>query len=399
MYMKLNNDHTQMRNHVMGNRILLSLFMILLIGSFSYGQNSDVYLLGPEDTITVTVIGHTDFSGDFYIPSDGVITLPVAGKITVTGKTIGVLTAEVIEKLKERLNEPEVVIALKMPRMQRIYVMGSVMKADSYDMKPGWRITEALAAAGGLDKTVSPEDCKVIIFRSSTGKKETVLLADVFRGSSDANLLISNGDVMTIDPGETFPVYVTGKVKSPGLYRIRKDNPGIMSAITMAGGVMDESASNSIKLNHTDGSSEMINLTPVLLEGKGLPTTNLQSGDLLIVPEATSRIAVLGFVGKPGFFNLKDGIKVTLADALSMASGMDNKRAGLSKIAVVRITDGKEQKMAYDLQKFLKKGDTSQNPVIMAGDVIYVPETNKIDFDMITRGMSAVALVLNPFIP
>ena len=383
----------------MGNRILLSLFMILLIGSFSYGQNSDVYLLGPEDTITVTVIGHTDFSGDFYIPSDGVITLPVAGKITVTGKTIGVLTAEVIEKLKERLNEPEVVIALKMPRMQRIYVMGSVMKADSYDMKPGWRITEALAAAGGLDKTVSPEDCKVIIFRSSTGKKETVLLADVFRGSSDANLLISNGDVMTIDPGETFPVYVTGKVKSPGLYRIRKDNPGIMSAITMAGGVMDESASNSIKLNHTDGSSEMINLTPVLLEGKGLPTTNLQSGDLLIVPEATSRIAVLGFVGKPGFFNLKDGIKVTLADALSMASGMDNKRAGLSKIAVVRITDGKEQKMAYDLQKFLKKGDTSQNPVIMAGDVIYVPETNKIDFDMITRGMSAVALVLNPFIP
>ena len=190
-----------------------------MIGSFVNAQNTDVNLLGPEDTIMVTVIGHPDFSGEFYIPSDGIITLPVAGKITVTGKTIGVLTAEVIEKLKERLNEPEIVISLKSPRMQRIYVMGSVAKADSYDMKPGWRITEALAAAGGLEKGISPEDCRVIIFRSSTGGKQTVLLADVLRGTADANLQISSGDVMTIDPGETFPVYVTGKVKSPGYSR------------------------------------------------------------------------------------------------------------------------------------------------------------------------------------
>lgn len=390
-------NHTG-KSHMSGVALLFIL-AIFMIGSLANAQNADVYLLGPEDTIMVTVIGHPDFSGEFYIPSDGIITLPVAGKITVTGKTIGVLTAEVIEKLKERLNEPEVVISLKVPRMQRIYVMGSVVKADSYDMKPGWRITEALAAAGGLEKGISPEDCRVIIFRSSTGGKQTVLLADVLRGTADANLQISNGDVMTVDPGETFPVYVTGKVKSPGLYRVRKDNPGIMSAITMAGGIMDESASNSIKLNHTDGSSEMINLTPVLLEGKGVPITTLQPGDLLIVPEATSRIAVLGFVGKPGFFNLKDGIKVTLADALGMASGMDNKRAGLSKVALVRISDGKEQKMVFDLSKFLKKGDTTQNPVIMAGDVIYVPETNKIDFDMITRGLSTIAVILNPFIP
>ncbi|MHB1457384.1 MAG: polysaccharide biosynthesis/export family protein [Armatimonadota bacterium] len=268
----INNTNDVKKSNI-SKIVLLFASVYFLLNSIAYAQNNDVYLLGPEDTIMVTVIGHPDFSGEFYVPSDGTITLPVAGKITVTGKTIGVLTAEVIEKLKERLNEPEIVVSLKSPRMQRIYVMGAVAKSDSYDMKPGWRITEALAAAGGLEKGISPEDCRVIVFRSSSGGKQTVLLADVLRGSSDANLQISNGDVMTIDPGETFPVYVTGKVKSPGLYRIRKDNPGIMSAITMAGGILDESASNSIKLNHTDGTSEMINLTPVLLEGNGLPVS------------------------------------------------------------------------------------------------------------------------------
>lgn len=387
------------RQNIIRNIAIILVFMTFLVGGLALAQNADAYLLGPEDTIGITVIGHPDFSGEFFIPPDGIVTLPAAGKIAVTGKTIGGLASEVIEKLKERLNEPEVFISLKSPRMQRIYIVGAVAKSDSYDMKPGWRITEALAAAGGLEKGISPEDCKVIIFRSSTGEKHTVLLSDVLRGSADANLLILNGDVMTVDPGETFPVYVTGKVKSPGLYRIRKDNPGIMSAITMAGGIMEESASNSIKINHLDGTSEMINLTPVLLEGTGLPETTLRAGDLLIIPEATSRIAVLGFVGQPGFFNLKDGIKVTLADALGMAKGMDNKRAGLSKVVVVRITEGKDQKMVYDLSKFLKKGDTTQNPLIMAGDVIYVPETNKLDFDTITRGLTSIAVILNPFIP
>ncbi|MHB0999828.1 MAG: SLBB domain-containing protein [Armatimonadota bacterium] len=371
---------------------------ILLIGSYAYAQNTGAYCLAPEDTITVTVLGHPDFSGKYFIPSDGVIILPAAGTVNANGKTVDALTDEITEKLKGRFKKPEVTVSLNMPRMQRIYVVGSVNKSGSYDMKPGWRITEVLSSAGGIATGISIEDCKVIILRSATGEKETVLLSDVIRGSADANLQIENGDVITIDPGETLPVYVTGKVKNPGLYRIRKDNPGIMSAITMAGGIIEESASNNVKLTHLDGTSEMVNLTSVFLDGKGIPTIKLQSGDLLLVPESISRIAVLGFVGQPGFFNLKDGIKVTLSDALGMAKGMDNKRAGLTKVAVVRTSSGKEQKMVFDLRKFLKKGDMSQNPVIMAGDVIYVPETDKIDFDIITRSMSVIGVILNPLL-
>jgi len=398
MHRELYKINSHINRNIVRAKVFLAISMMLLIGSSAYAQNSDAYRLGPEDTIMVTVMGHPEFSGEFFIPSDGIIILPVAGQITVTGETVEALTAKVTEKLKDRLNKPEVTISLKTPRMQRIYIVGSVARSDSYDMKPGWRITEALAAAGGLSAGVSPEDCKVIILRAASRQKETVLLADVLRGSADANLQIENGDVITIDPGETFPIYVTGKVKNPGMYRVRKDNPGIMSVITMAGGIMEESASSNVKLVHLDNSSETINLAPALLDGKDLPATKLQAGDLLIVPEATSRIAVLGFVGAPGFYNLRDGMKVTLTDALSMAKGMDNKRAGLTKVAVVRTSSGKEQRMVFDLRKFLKKGDASQNPEIMAGDVIYVPETGKIDFGVITSSMSLLGVFLNPLL-
>ena len=376
--------------------IMAAILGIAALGSVAYAQDKSSYLLGPEDLITVSVLGHPEFSGDFFIPTDGIINLPAAGNVSATGKSLEQMAADVAKGLEPRLRKPEVTVSLRTPRMQRIYVVGAVSKSGSYDMKPGWRITEALAAAGGLGIGINPEDCKVIILRAGTNKKEEVALSDVLRGSGDANLEVNSGDNITIDPGETLPVYVAGKVKTPGLIRVRKDNTNVMSAIAMAGGMLEESSTSNVKLTHLDGTSEVINLTPAIVEGKEVPDVKLQAGDQLVVPEATARIAVLGFVGKPGFYTLRDGIKVTLTDALGMAEGMDNKRASLTKVAVVRTVDGKEKKMVYDLKKFLKKGDTKQNPVIMAGDVVYVPETDKFDWDIITRSVSAIGVLLNP---
>src|SRR5579862_411612 len=46
------------------------------------------YQLGPEDTVTVAVNKHLDFSGDFLIPPDGIVDFPGVGKVHVPGMTL-----------------------------------------------------------------------------------------------------------------------------------------------------------------------------------------------------------------------------------------------------------------------------------------------------------------------
>jgi protein involved in polysaccharide export with SLBB domain len=48
-------------------------------------QAPESYRVGSEDVVNVAVARHPEFSGEFYVPPDGVITLPAAGPIPTQG--------------------------------------------------------------------------------------------------------------------------------------------------------------------------------------------------------------------------------------------------------------------------------------------------------------------------
>ena len=378
-------------------RFASMLLLSLLIISLAQGDTQPApYRLGAEDVINVTVARHAEFSGDFYIPADGTVNLPSVGSIVAGGKTLDELAKDVAARLKDRLNEPEVTISLRTARMQRVYVLGSVSKPGLYDMKPGWRITESVAAAGGLAAVVEPSDCSATILRASTGERETVKLSDVFLGINDANVAINSGDVVTINAEETIPIYVMGKVKTPGLYRVRKDSAGVAVALTLAGGMTDDAAINRVTIVRLNGESQAVDLAPALLQGKQESTVALQAGDLVVVPEETARVAVLGFVNEPGFFPMRAGVALTLSDAIGLAKGAD-KRGKLGSVAIIRREGNEQKRMVCDLSKFLKSGDVTQNPEIKPGDVVFVSETSRPDWDTIFRAVTSIGFLVGPF--
>lgn len=379
--------------------VTLLVLSVCLLSACPVAQAVDTssYRLGIEDVISVTVLGHPEFSGEFLIPVGGLLTLPSVGSVKAAGKTMDELAAEATGRLKERLVNPEVTVSLKSPRMQRIYVLGAVNQPGQYDLKPGWRIAEALAAAGGLAQDVEAAECKAVIMHA-TGAKESASLGDIIRGDSEANLLIESGDVLTIDAGETLPIYVMGRVKNPGLYKVRKADAGVMEALALAGGTLDDAAISAIRVTRLSGASETVDLTDSIVDGQETSKVMLMPGDLVLVPETKARIAVLGFVSQPGFYTLKDGQKVTLSEVLGMAKGVDTKRGQMKSVAIVRTENGKQQNMVFDLTKFLKKGDPSQNPEVKPGDVVYVAETKKPDMSSVLQAVSTVGILINPWI-
>lgn len=442
---------------------LVAFFCLLALCLSASAQTS--YRLAPEDTVTITVLRHPEFSGEFLIPPDGQLDLPGVGKLMVSGKTGEALAQEITQRLVDRLRQPEVTVSLRAPRIQRVYILGAVRQAGIFDLKAGWRITEALAAAGGL--SMSAQDCRLTLLRAVDGKQIDVSITEVMAANPEANIFLASGDVLTAEVIERLPVYVSGAVKSAGAFEMRvgagvtealgeagglalpqdevqvflmrdgqrlgplngkneplhkndvitveplrsvrtmvtgkvskpgfcdlKDGEGIVEAITLAGGPVDGAALSQVKVTHVDGTSEIIDVSSAFINGKTDQNFKLKTGDLVIVPEATSAFAVLGYVNQPGYYPMQDGKKLLLTEALGMAKGYELRRGGIGSVAVLRTAEtGKQERIIVDLQKFFKAGDIAANPEIKAGDIIYVPETKKVDWTFVFQTLSAAALV------
>ncbi len=344
------------------------------------------YRLGPEDTVTVLVQRHPEFSGDFLIPPGGSLTLPGVGPLVAVGQTPEALAAAITAGLARKLLKPDVTVTLRLPRMQRVYVLGAVAKPGVYDLKPEWHVTEAVAAAGGL--IVEPAECTAAL-QHAAGTQAAVDIAAALRHAPDADLPLQPGDELTVTPLRVVTVLVAGKVRAPGSYLV-KQGDGALAAIALAGGALPEAALSHVTVAHADGTSSTANLLGPLRDGTGPGDVALRAGDQVVVPESIARIAVLGHVNLPGYFPLPDGRTLTVSDALGLANGPENKRSGLKSVALLHTANGKEERRVVNLARFFKTGDTRDNPTVQAGDILYVPETGKPDWNLVWSSLATV---------
>lgn len=366
-------------NRSLSGSLFYALILLAVMAVTAFAQQPGEYKLGPEDIIVVTTMGKAEFSGEYMIPQDGSINFPGVGLLTATGKNVLELSKEIEGGLSSRLQKPEVYVTLKMQKQMLVYVLGAVGRTGGLSMKPGWRLSEVMSAAGG-GSAGEPADYTVTLFRTN-GTKEVVQMTDVLAGVEGKNFAVQPNDMIVVDKVEQYQVYIAGKVRSPGVFPVRKDNNSLLNVLTMAGGATEDGAISKVVLTHKDGSSETVDLTPFVENGKLENSPKVAPGDLIVVPESRKRIAVMGWVRSPNFYPLRDNENLNLSDVLSMAGGVDPKRGGSGNIAILRIVDGKQQRMVFDYRKFISKGDMTQNPAVQAGDIVWVPEVGTVDWD------------------
>jgi polysaccharide biosynthesis/export protein len=381
-----------MRAMSMMCRVAVASLSMVLLGQ-SRAQTPADYTLGPEDVLTVTVLRHPELSGDFLVTDAGNIQVPAAGAINVNGLTLPAVANILTTKLKVRLKKPEVSVSLKVPRQQRIYVLGEVRLPGIVNFKSGWTISQAIAAAGGLTPGIQLEDLRVILDRPGQ-RPVSIPLAEVLSDDGDKKYTLMSGDTLRFDSMALKTVYVTGKVKVPGMYRLRSDGRGVLAAIAQAGGALDDASLENVRIYRLNGADATVDLTPALISGSTMVVPTLETGDMVVVPESTSRFAVLGWVAKPGLYPIPNGRTYTLAEAVATASG-GLVRSRFSKVGILSTKDGKQTRTIYDLGRFLVKGDETQNPTIHPGDVVFVPETNRVDISVILGALSSTSLLVN----
>ena len=126
-----------------------------------------------------------------------------------------------------------------------VYVKGEVVRPGRYPLTSDMRISDLISAAGGLKQSADTKTADLTHYywnddKQVTGKQEKIALADAVVGNPNGNLVLNNGDVLTVPqlPGLSdlgASISLRGEVLHPGTYGIR---PGerLSSALLRAGG-------------------------------------------------------------------------------------------------------------------------------------------------------------------
>ncbi len=175
--------------------------------------------------------------------------------------------------------------------------------------------------------------------------------------------------LVTIRSSHRLYAYVLGQVARPGVYEIDRGWT-ISQLVAVAGGPATEAALARALVMRNEKTIP-VDLQKLIIEGNASANFSLEPGDVVIVPQTTTRIALMGAVLKPGSYAVKPGDR--LVDVLSAAGGLTDK-ASTNEIEVIRREGQAAAVTRVDLGKFYRNGDVTQNVVLRPEDVVYVPE-------------------------
>jgi len=232
----------------------------------------DRYVVGPQDTLAITVVGEIDLTNKYRVDTDGSITMPYIGRLAAAGSTIADLQGKITKLLKDGyLQNPQVLIDVDQYKSRSIYVTGRVRSPGKVPMNgPTITLIEALALAGSPTPDASNQ---LTVKHQRTGDVVTVNRRDLELGKAGFDIALEDGDVVNVPDAQRF--YISGYIRNSGFYVL---DPGmtIEQAIAIAGGLTDRGSDRRITVTRlVDG--KVIELKVELAD-------KVQANDVIKIP-------------------------------------------------------------------------------------------------------------------
>jgi polysaccharide export outer membrane protein len=155
------------------------------------------YIIGPEDSLQVTVWKEPTLSGNFPVRPDGMISLVLVGDLPAAGLTPMALSNDITQRLKKYIQDPVVTVAVLGVNSQRIFLVGEVGKVGPVMLTPGMTPLQAIVSAGGLSQFANSK--RIYILRIVAGKQQKIPF-------NYKQALKGENTGMTLLPGDTIVV-------------------------------------------------------------------------------------------------------------------------------------------------------------------------------------------------
>jgi len=155
------------------------------------------YVIGPEDTVRVSVWKETDLTATLPVRPDGMISLPLLNDVQAAGLTPMQLGASITTKLKKYLADPRVTVVVTAINTPRVYVTGEVNHSGPIALTPDMTVLQALASAG-FTQFANTKD--IYVLRTEKGKQQKfpVNYKKLLKGDASSNITLKRGDTIVV---------------------------------------------------------------------------------------------------------------------------------------------------------------------------------------------------------
>jgi polysaccharide biosynthesis/export protein len=254
----------------------------------------------PGDQLSVQVYGDQTLTENVMVLSDGTVEYPLIGRVPVAGKTLDQAAAVLAQRLRKYVRQPVVSISILQLGQPDVLVLGDVKSPGKYQLRSDARLTDAIAAAGGLINVNGTfPDARVA---NASGTVTSVSLESLLqRGDTTLDVPLGEGSVVYVPGPVQFTVEVAGSVDHPGDVQVNEGDR-LSIAIAKAGDSQNANADlNHIRLIRTDADGKQttteINLYQALNNGDQSADVALQKGDVIYVPQAGKHSDVFSGAG------------------------------------------------------------------------------------------------------
>ena len=341
------------------------------------------YRLGPGDEVIIDIWGASQNTIRQAISPDGTINIQKIGPVYLSGLTV----SEANDYLKKSLNKiynglnnatdpsSDIRLTLGNIRTIQINVMGEVVQPGTYALSAFSTVFHALYRAGGVSDIGSLRNVQLV----RNGKKLTTI--DVYefimKGNTQDDIRLQEGDVVIV-PAYDVLVKISGKVKRPMRFEMKKDEP-LSTLIKYAGGFDADAYTRSLRVVRQNGEEYEVNTVKDI----DYSVYKMRNGDVVtaeaILNRFTNKLEVRGAVYRPGIYQLS-GTLNTVRELVNEAQGLTGD-AFLNRSVLYRQHDDlTTEVLPVDIKSIMD--GTSPNIALQKNDILYIPSIH----DLSDRG-------------
>lgn len=213
--------------------------------------------IGPRDVLEIKIFQDPSLNTRATVNDDGRITMPLIGKVEVTGLTPGQVELKIKTLLEARyITRADVSVQVLEAGSKPISVIGAVVHPGRIPATGNLTLIQAITQAGGLTPNYGRT---LYILRTGTNGLSDQLAIDidelVIRGNADLNVPLRANDVVNIPMESLVTVYVLGEVMRPGKVQFPRSqlHPTLLQALADAGGLTDRASRTVVLKRYVNG--------------------------------------------------------------------------------------------------------------------------------------------------
>ena len=264
-------------------------------------------VIHPGDQLSISVFDEPALPQTAIVQADGTIQYPLAGRVYVAGLSAAEARDALTKALRKYMKHPSVTLAVHQQGQMNVLVYGNVKQTGKYPLRTGARLSDAIAAAGGVATTNG--ELPTVRISELDGTMATVSLEKLLhQGDATQNLPLEDNSIVYVNGAETIRVQVLGAVSRPGNVEVNVGDRLTMALARAGAEAQAHSDLNRVYLTRIDPAtgkttpSYVINVYQALEHGDQRFDPILRKDDKIYIPEARSISAgaagLLGLLGR-----------------------------------------------------------------------------------------------------